>query len=76
MVPVEPLPKGKLPISLTERCRKDDIYCKVDYRRNETILFYQEVTKYWIEEYKIDGWRLDVADEISTTPNDDKRNAY
>ncbi|ELP85299.1 alpha-amylase, putative [Entamoeba invadens IP1] len=28
--------------------------------------FYQEVAKFWIEKYEIDGWRLDQAYQVST----------
>lgn len=40
-------------------------YPQADWSQQETIDFYQEVAKYWIENYDIDGWRLDVANEIS-----------
>ena len=31
----------------------------------ETADYFLEVARYWTEEFNIDGWRLDVADEIS-----------
>ncbi|MGF1734536.1 alpha-amylase family glycosyl hydrolase [Photobacterium satsumensis] len=32
----------------------------------ESLAFYQEVATYWIEELKIDGWRLDQAYQVPT----------
>lgn len=34
--------------------------------------FYKEVATYWIEEYGIDGWRLDQAYQVATGPHDNK----
>ena len=27
--------------------------------------YFAEVGRYWVEEFRVDGWRLDVANEIS-----------
>ena len=74
-VSIKESPSGKLPICLTEGCGINTEYNVLDYRRKETIEFFQEVTKYWIEKYKIDGWRLDVANELTTTPSSDLKKA-
>lgn len=37
---------------------------KINLENNETAEYFIEVGKYWIKEFNIDGWRLDVADEI------------
>lgn len=37
---------------------------KLNTSNPEVIDYFVKVTKYWLEKYKIDGWRLDVADEI------------
>lgn len=36
----------------------------VDYSKANTINFYKEVATYWINELKIDGWRLDQAYQV------------
>ncbi|MHA1584288.1 MAG: glycoside hydrolase family 13 protein, partial [Promethearchaeota archaeon] len=38
---------------------------KLRHANKETADYFIEVGKYWVEEFDIDGWRLDVADEIS-----------
>ncbi len=37
-----------------------------DFTSNDSIEFYKEVARYWIEEAKIDGWRLDQAYQVPT----------
>ncbi|WP_127836315.1 glycoside hydrolase family 13 protein [Clostridium prolinivorans] len=37
---------------------------KLNTTNKETKKYLLEVSKYWIEEFDIDGWRLDVANEI------------
>lgn len=39
---------------------------KINLANPETQDYFIDVGKYWIKEYSIDGWRLDVADEIPT----------
>jgi len=48
-------PSGLLPIGNNYQ---------VDYSKPETLKFYQEVASYWINELKIDGWRLDQAYQV------------
>ena len=38
---------------------------KLNIKNPEVADYFCEVGKYWIKNYNIDGWRLDVADEIS-----------
>lgn len=38
---------------------------KLNLQNEETAEYFIEVGRYWIEKCQIDGWRLDVADEIS-----------
>lgn len=38
---------------------------KVNLRNPETRQYFINVGRYWMEEYHIDGWRLDVGDEVS-----------
>ncbi len=40
---------------------------KLNLQNEETADFIMDVASYWIKECNIDGWRLDVADEISHT---------
>lgn len=37
---------------------------KLNTANPEVIAYFCEVCRYWLEEFKIDGWRLDVASEI------------
>lgn len=37
---------------------------KLNTSNEEVQNYFANVCKYWIEEYKIDGWRLDVANEV------------
>ena len=38
---------------------------KLNLRNPETADYFIQVACYWLQQYQIDGWRLDVADEIS-----------
>ncbi|NLK62901.1 MAG: alpha-glycosidase [Fusobacteria bacterium] len=38
---------------------------KLIMENEESINYFIDVMKYWIEKYNVDGWRLDVADEVS-----------
>lgn len=38
---------------------------KLNVKNPEVADYFCEVGKYWIKNYDVDGWRLDVADEIS-----------
>lgn len=40
---------------------------KLNTNQPEVVKYLCEVGEYWIREYDIDGWRLDVADEVSHT---------
>ncbi len=40
---------------------------KLNYSSDEVRKYFLEVGKFWIEDYDIDGWRLDVADEIDAS---------
>jgi len=39
---------------------------KLNTSNSEVLNYFLDVCRYWIEEYDIDGWRLDVADEVNT----------
>ncbi|XFA99076.1 glycoside hydrolase family 13 protein [Candidatus Izemoplasma sp. B36] len=38
---------------------------KLNTSNPEVIDYFMDVCRYWIKEYNIDGWRLDVADEVN-----------
>lgn len=38
---------------------------KTNTRNSEVVDYFCDVGRYWVREYKIDGWRLDVASEIN-----------
>lgn len=38
---------------------------KLNTSSKAVIDYFMDVCRYWIEEYHIDGWRLDVADEVN-----------
>lgn len=40
---------------------------KLNTSNPEVSKYLLEVAKFWVKEYKIDGWRLDVSDEVSHT---------
>ena len=40
---------------------------KLNTSNPEVTKYLLDVAKFWIKEYKIDGWRLDVCDEVSHT---------
>lgn len=50
---------------------------KLNMSNDETAEYFTNVGKYWIEECDIDGWRLDVGDEISHSfmKNSEKQSA-
>lgn len=37
----------------------------VDYSQPQSLAYFKEVARYWIEQYGIDGWRLDQAYQLS-----------
>lgn len=39
---------------------------KLNTSNPEVIKYFTDVCRYWMEVYHIDGWRLDVADEVNT----------
>ncbi|MDY0276826.1 MAG: glycoside hydrolase family 13 protein [Acholeplasma sp.] len=38
---------------------------KLNTSNPEVVSYFMEVCRFWMEEFKIDGWRLDVADEVN-----------
>ncbi|MGY3857827.1 alpha-amylase family glycosyl hydrolase [Aeromonas intestinalis] len=36
----------------------------VDYGKPESLAYFKEVARYWVEQYGIDGWRLDQAYQL------------
>ncbi|MEZ6962000.1 MULTISPECIES: alpha-amylase family glycosyl hydrolase [unclassified Aeromonas] len=36
----------------------------VDYSQPESLAYFKEVARYWVEQYGIDGWRLDQAYQL------------
>ncbi|MGL4717087.1 MAG: alpha-amylase family glycosyl hydrolase, partial [Aeromonas sp.] len=36
----------------------------VDYSKPESLAYFKEVARYWVEQYGIDGWRLDQAYQL------------
>lgn len=67
-------PSGLRPVN-AEKCRagerERDHYpdsttrqACADYSAPETLAFFSEVARYWIENYHIDGWRLDQAYQV------------
>lgn len=37
----------------------------VDYSKPESLAYFKEVARYWVEQYGIDGWRLDQAYQLN-----------
>ncbi|MDO4940509.1 MAG: glycoside hydrolase family 13 protein [Erysipelotrichaceae bacterium] len=40
---------------------------KLNMENSDVVEYFIKIGEYWIKEFNIDGWRLDVADEIATT---------
>ena len=40
---------------------------KLNTENPEVIKYFCDICRYWIEEYNIDGWRLDVASEVNNS---------
>ena len=40
---------------------------KLNTENPEVIDYFLEVGRYWVREFDIDGWRLDVANEVDHT---------
>ncbi|MDO2948624.1 alpha-amylase family glycosyl hydrolase [Aeromonas simiae] len=55
----EPSPEGRLPA-----LKSDSPGQLVDYSKPQSLAYFQEVARYWIEQYGIDGWRLDQAYQV------------
>lgn len=53
-------PKSKYQTGSTSN--QDAVYS--GYQEDDTLKFYKEVATYWINELKIDGWRLDQAYQV------------
>lgn len=64
--------EAKLPVSLPENEELPDYACfayekkmpKLNTANPQVREYFSEVGRYWIEEYHVDGWRLDVANEV------------
>ncbi len=65
--------EAKLPVSLpADEETLPDYACfayerkmpKLNTANPEVQAYFAEVGRYWIEEYQVDGWRLDVANEV------------
>lgn len=59
----KPSPEGRLP-ALTSG-GADYPGQLVDYSKPESLAYFKEVARYWVERYGIDGWRLDQAYQLS-----------
>ncbi|MEV3842007.1 alpha-amylase family protein [Aeromonas veronii] len=58
----KPSPEGRLP-ALTSG-GADYPGQLVDYSKPESLAYFKEVARYWVEQYGIDGWRLDQAYQL------------
>ena len=61
----------KFPVEVSETdCRIYEcvgdygLYAKTEYGKSGSTGYIYNVMVFWLNEYHIDGWRLDVADEI------------
>jgi glycosidase len=62
---VAPFGKDKLrPKSMASGPNRDNVVYDMDNSDNESVAFFKAVARYWIENYGIDGWRLDQAQEV------------
>lgn len=65
--------KLNYPVSRPESGREPDYACfayerkmpKLNTSNKEVQEYFTGVCRYWLREYKVDGWRLDVANEVS-----------
>ena len=58
-------PSGLKPVSKYQTgssTNQDAVYN--GYQEDDTLKFYKEVATYWVQELKIDGWRLDQAYQV------------
>jgi cyclomaltodextrinase len=60
--PIPPSPNGYTPA----RGASQWYGYEVDYNQPQTLEYFREVATYWVEEYGIDGWRLDQAYQVPT----------
>lgn len=63
----EPLeiPEGKYELPNYEAFGYEKRMPKLDTENPEVIDYFTNVGKFWLEEYGIDGWRIDVANEMA-----------
>jgi cyclomaltodextrinase len=61
--PIPPSPAGG---HVPARLRSQWYGYEVDYNQSSTLEYFREVATYWVEEYGIDGWRLDQAYQVPT----------
>jgi len=52
---IKPSPNGKWPYTVNKQVR---------FSSQDSVDYYKEVVTYWINNYEIDGWRLDMVPEL------------
>ncbi|WP_447779354.1 alpha-amylase family glycosyl hydrolase [Aeromonas veronii] len=58
----KPSPEGRLPALISGGAGYPGQL--VDYSKPESLAYFKEVARYWVEQYGIDGWRLDQAYQL------------
>ena len=58
----KPSPEGRLPALTSGGAGYPGQL--VDYSKPESLAYFKEVARYWVEQYGIDGWRLDQAYQL------------
>ncbi len=58
----KPSPEGRLPALISGGAGYPGLL--VDYSKPESLAYFKEVARYWVEQYGIDGWRLDQAYQL------------
>ena len=58
----KPSPEGRLPALISGGAGYPGQL--VDYSKPESLAYFKEVAHYWVEQYGIDGWRLDQAYQL------------
>ncbi|WP_421182021.1 alpha-amylase family glycosyl hydrolase [Aeromonas enteropelogenes] len=58
----KPSPEGRLPALKSGGAGYSGQL--VDYSQPESLAYFKEVARYWVEQYGIDGWRLDQAYQL------------
>ncbi|MGL6006646.1 alpha-amylase family glycosyl hydrolase [Aeromonas sobria] len=59
----KPSPEGRLPVLTSGGAGYPGQL--VDYSKPESLAYFKEVARYWVEQYGIDGWRLDQAYQLN-----------